>query len=233
MLDGLDEIPSYSARAMDSVIMAGRLPTPSPSVRLRLNSGSDRRHARGGKRKRVRLTAKMRRALLWREGQPQPAIRMEELLERTWAGAPVLPICADVMGTFFQEAHAMSSRHLPGALSRVRREAYSTGRPEERPARDQSAAARRARDLETRAQASATSWKRPLRYAREQAGAASKAKASSSDMLGHEAFGNPSLQSHRAELMKQMRGDGRIRREDGDVSDRNGRGHLIGWSTTG
>ncbi|MFL5310828.1 MAG: ATP-binding protein [Myxococcales bacterium] len=178
---------------------------------------ADREH------KRVRLYGEMV-DVLWREGHPQAAIRLEELWNDLGRARPFSLLCAYVMGNFFKEAHGEPFARICDVHNHVLpAESYSESDDREKRLREISLLQQRARALETELKRR-NELEEALRYAREQAEAASTAKDEFLAMLGHELRNPLSPILTALELMK-LRGDGRISREQ-DVIDRQTR-HLI------
>ena len=174
-------------------------------------------------RKRVRLYGEMV-DLLWREGNPQAAVRLEELWNDLGRAQPFSLLCAYAMGNFFKEAHCEPFARICKAHDHVvPAESYSESDERDKRLRDISLLQQRARALETELKRR-SELEEALRYAREQAEAASTAKDEFLAMLGHELRNPLSPILTALELMK-LRGDGRISREQ-EVIDRQTR-HLI------
>src|SRR6267143_344540 len=173
--------------------------------------------------KRVRLYGEMVDTL-WREGQPQAAIRLEELWSDLGRARPFSLLCAYVMGNFFKEAHCEPFARICKAHDHVvPAESYSESDERDKRLRDISLLQQRARALETELKRR-SELEEALRYACEQAEAASTAKDEFLAMLGHELRNPLSPILTALELMK-LRGDGHVTREHA-VIERQTR-HLI------
>jgi len=172
-------------------------------------------------RKRIRFYGEMV-DVLWREGSPQAAIRLEEFWNDLGGIQPFSLLCAYRMGNFFKEAHgelfagicrthdhvSPSESHSDGADARLL---------------EISLLQQRAGALETELERR-SELEEELRQARQQAEAAATAKDEFLAMLGHELRNPLSPILTALELMK-LRGDGRITREQ-EVIERQTR-HLI------
>src|SRR5437899_1507046 len=179
--------------------------------------------ATDGALKRARLYGEMV-DVLWRNGNPQAAMRLEELWNELGRARPCSLLCAYVMGNFFKEAHGEPFARICGAHDHVvPAESYSESDDREKRLREISLLQQRARALETELKRR-NELEEALRSARERAEAASTAKDEFLAMLGHELRNPLSPILTALELMK-LRGDGRISREQ-DVIDRQTR-HLI------
>ena len=209
------------ARAtLDSFMVDG---APDPDRFASVIGGAIDASTADARRKRVRLYGEMV-DVLWRDGQQQAAIRLEELWNDLGRARPFSLLCAYVMGNFFKEAHGESFARICGAHDHVvPAESYSESDDREKRLREISLLQQRARALETELRRR-NELEEALRYAREQAEAASTAKDEFLAMLGHELRNPLSPILTALELMK-LRGDGRISREQ-DVIDRQTR-HLI------
>jgi signal transduction histidine kinase/ActR/RegA family two-component response regulator len=176
----------------------------------------------GGQR-RVRLFGEMV-DLLWRQGNPQAAIRLEELWDQLGKMKPFSLLCAYVMGNFFKESDTEAFRRVCETHRHVSpAESYSDDEDRETRLREISLLQQRAQALETELRRR-RELEEALRYAREKAEAASSAKDEFLAMLGHELRNPLSPIVTALELMK-LRTDGRSSREV-DVIERQTR-HLI------
>jgi signal transduction histidine kinase/ActR/RegA family two-component response regulator len=174
-------------------------------------------------RKRVCLYGEMV-DVLWRDGNPQAAIRLEEFWNDLGRARPFSLHCAYAMGNFFKEAHCEPFERICKAHDHVvPGESYLESDERDKRLREISLLQQRARALETELQRR-KELEEALRYAREQAEAASTAKDEFLAMLGHELRNPLSPILTALELMK-LRGDGQISREQ-EVIDRQTR-HLI------
>src|SRR5437899_2663010 len=179
--------------------------------------------ATDGALKRARLYGEMV-DVLWRDGNPQAAIRLEELWNELGRARPCSLLCAYVMGNFFKEAHGEPFARICGAHDHVvPAESYSESDDREKRLREISLLQQRARALETELK-HRKALEAALRAAREEAEAGSRSKDEFLAMLGHELRNPLSPILTALELMK-LRGDGRISREQ-EVIDRQTR-HLI------
>jgi signal transduction histidine kinase/ActR/RegA family two-component response regulator len=179
--------------------------------------------ATGGQRVRARLFGEMV-DLLWRDGNPQAAIRLEELWNDLGRQRPFTLLCAYVMGNFFKESHGEAFRRVCEVHDHVTpAESYSDADDRKTRLREISILQQRAQALENELKRR-TELEEALRYAREQAEAASTAKDEFLAMLGHELRNPLSPIVTALELMK-LRGDGTLTREQ-EVIDRQTR-HLI------
>src|SRR6266704_1374667 len=100
-------------------------------------------------RKRVRLYGEMV-DVLWRDGNPQAAIRLEELWNDLGRARPFSLLCAYVMGNFFKEAHGEPFARICNAHDHVvPAESYSESDERDKRLREISLLQQRARALET------------------------------------------------------------------------------------
>src|SRR6267143_937207 len=105
---------------------------------------------------------------LWREGQPQAAIRLEELWSDLGRARPFSLLCAYVMGNFFKEAHCEPFARICKAHDHVvPAESYSESDERDKRLRDISLLQQRARALETELKRR-SELEEALRYSREQ-----------------------------------------------------------------
>ena len=209
------------ARATLDAFMVAGMPEWEPFRTL--VGGTIDRCLAASERKRVRLYGEMV-DVLWRDGNPQAAIRLEELWNDLGRAQPFSLLCAYVMGNFFKEAHGEPFARICKAHDHVvPAESYSESDERDKRLREISLLQQRARALETELKRR-SEMEEALRYAREQAEAASTAKDEFLAMLGHELRNPLSPILTALELMK-LRGDGRISREQ-EVIDRQTR-HLI------
>jgi len=179
--------------------------------------------ATGGKPVRVRLYGEMV-DVLWREGNAQGAIQLEELWNDLGRQRRFTLLCAYVMGNFFNESHSDGFRRVCDVHDHVTpAEGYSEADDRETRLREISLLQQRARALESELRRR-QELEEALRYAREQAEEASTAKDEFLAMLGHELRNPLSPILTALELMK-LRGDGSLTREQ-EVIDRQTR-HLI------
>ena len=162
-------------------------------------------------RKRVRLYGEMV-DVLWRDGLPQAAIRLEELWNDLSRLQPFSLLCAYRMGNFFKEVHAEHFTRICKTHDHVTpAESYSEADGRDKRLLEISLLQQRAGALETELKRR-NELEEALRHAREQAEAASTAKDEFLAMLGHELRNPLSPILTALELMK-LRGDGRILRE--------------------
>ena len=209
------------ARAtLDAFMVDG---VPDPDRFISVICGAIDACATDGALKRARLYGEMV-DVLWRDGNPQAAMRLEELWNELGRARPFSLLCAYVMGNFFKEAHGEPFARICGAHDHVvPAESYSESDDREKRLREISLLQQRACALETELKRR-NELEEALRSARERAEAASTAKDEFLAMLGHELRNPLSPILTALELMK-LRGDGRISREQ-DVIDRQTR-HLI------
>jgi len=197
--------------------------SPDPDGFMSLIGGAIDACIASGSGKRVRLYGEMV-DVLWRDGNPQAAIRLEELWNELGRVRPFSLLCAYVMGNFFKEAHGQPFARICQTHDHViPAESYSESDEHDKRLREISLLQQRARALETELRRR-TELEEALRYAREQAEAASAAKDEFLAMLGHELRNPLSPILTALELMK-LRGDEGISREH-EVIDRQTR-HLI------
>jgi signal transduction histidine kinase/ActR/RegA family two-component response regulator len=209
------------ARATLDAFMVGGMPQWEP-FRSLIGRAIDGCLARC-QRKRARLYGEMV-DVLWRDGNPQAAIRLEELWNDLGRVQPFSLLCAYVMGNFFKEAHGEPFARICRVHDHVvPAESYSESDERDKRLREISILQQRAKALETELRRR-KEMEEALRYAREQAEAASTAKDEFLAMLGHELRNPLSPILTALELMK-LRGDGQISREQ-EVIDRQTR-HLI------
>ncbi|MGZ6143670.1 MAG: ATP-binding protein, partial [Myxococcales bacterium] len=162
--------------------------------------------------------------LLWREGNQQGALELEQLWNDFGRERSMSLLCAYVMGNFFKEADGMGFRGICDAHDQVfPAESYSDVDDAEKRLREISVLQQRARALETEL-SRRRELEEALRSARSEAEAASRAKDEFLAMLGHELRNPLSPILTALELMK-LRGDGRTAREQ-EVIERQTR-HLI------
>jgi signal transduction histidine kinase/ActR/RegA family two-component response regulator len=162
--------------------------------------------------------------LLWRDGNPQAAIRLEEYWNDLGLLHPFSLLCAYVMGNFYKEAHAAEFQKVCAAHSHVvPAEGYSAHDDEDKRLREISLLQQRARALETELQYR-LELEEALRNARRESEAANQAKDEFLAMLGHE-LRNPLSPILTALELLKLRGDGRISREH-QIIDRQTK-HLI------
>ena len=162
--------------------------------------------------------------VLWREGNPQGAIRLEEFWNDLGKVQPFSLLCAYLLGNFYHEAHRAPFEQVCKTHTHVvPAESYSEGSDRETRLREISLLQQRARALETELK-HRKALEAALRAAREEAEAGSRSKDEFLAMLGHELRNPLSPILTALELMK-LRGDGRISREQ-EVIDRQTR-HLI------
>jgi signal transduction histidine kinase/ActR/RegA family two-component response regulator len=174
-------------------------------------------------RTRVRLYGEMV-DLLWREDNPQAAVRLEEYWNDLGRAKPFSLLCAYRMGNFFKEAHREPFARVCKVHDHViPAESYSDVDERDKRLREISLLQQRARALETELRRR-EELEVALRFAREEAEAASTAKDEFLAMLGHELRNPLSPILTALELMK-LRGDGRTSREQ-EIIDRQTR-HLI------
>jgi signal transduction histidine kinase/ActR/RegA family two-component response regulator len=174
-------------------------------------------------RKRIRLYGEMV-DVLWRDGRPQAAIRLEELWNELSRLQPFSLLCAYRMGNFFKEAHGEAFARICKTHDHVApAESYSEGDDRDKRLLLISLLQQRAGALETELKRR-NELEEALRHARERAEAASTAKDEFLAMLGHELRNPLSPILTALELMK-LRGDGRILHEQ-EVIERQTR-HLI------
>jgi len=211
----------FDARATLDTFMVDGMPEWEP-FRSRIGAIIDASLA-GSERKRVRWYGEMV-DLLWREGNPQAALRLEELWNDLSRIQPFSLLCAYKMGNFFKEAHGEPFGRICQTHNRVLpAESYSEADDRDKRLREISILQQRARALETELKCR-NELEEALRHARERAEAASTAKDEFLAMLGHELRNPLSPILTALELMK-LRGDGRITREQ-EVIERQTR-HLI------
>jgi signal transduction histidine kinase len=175
----------------------------------------------GSRASRVRAYGEMV-DLLWREGQPQTALRVEEFWGRLRSRYPFSLLCGYVMGNFFKESDSSSFRQVCDLHQQVL-PAEACPQDGEVHARDVALLRQRALALETELQ-HRKELEEALRCAQEQAEAASRAKDEFLAMLGHE-LRNPLAPIVTALELMKLRGDGQGNREQ-EVIERQTR-HLI------
>jgi signal transduction histidine kinase/CheY-like chemotaxis protein len=162
--------------------------------------------------------------LLWRDGNPQAAIRLEEYWNDLGRLHPFSLLCAYVMGNFYKEAHAEEFQRVCATHTQVApAEGYSHGAGEDQRLREISRLQQRAQALETELK-HRNQLEEALRAARSEAEASIQAKDEFLAMLGHELRNPLSPILTALELMK-LRGDGDASREY-QVIDRQTR-HLV------
>jgi signal transduction histidine kinase len=150
--------------------------------------------------------------VLWREGQPQAALRLEQFWNDFVAQSPLTLLCAYLMGNFYKEAHGEDLMQVCGTHDHVvPAETFSERDDPETRGRAISLLQQRAMALETELR-ERKRLQEELRRANEQAEAASKAKDEFLAMLGHE-LRNPLAPILTAVQLMKLRGDGRITKE--------------------
>lgn len=179
--------------------------------------------ASGGNPARVRVFGEMV-DVLWREGNPQAAIRLEELWNKLRGRHSFTLLCAYVMGNFYKEAHGEPFQQACGTHTHVLpAESYSENDDRETRLREISRLQQRARALETELELR-QELEDALRSASAEAETASKAKDEFLAMLGHE-LRNPLAPIVTALQLMKLRSDGRTSKEL-EIAERQTR-HLI------
>ena len=156
--------------------------------------------------------------VLWRQGEQQAALRLEEFWNRLIQQHAFSLFCAYVMGNFYRESHAEPFRHVCDLHTQI-----LPAEPDAHGLRETAMLQQRARALETEL-VHRRELEEALRTARSQAEMASRAKDEFLAMLGHELRNPLSPILTALELMK-LRGDGETTREQ-EVIERQTR-HLI------
>ena len=162
--------------------------------------------------------------LLWRQGRPQAAVRVEECWNRLGRKFPISLLCAYVMGNFFKESDSNAFRHVCELHERVLpSEGYRQGADEETRLREISFLQQRSMALETEL-LRRKELEEALRSSHEKAEQASRAKDEFLAMLGHE-LRNPLAPILTAVELIKVRGGGRLSREHA-IIERQSR-HLV------